>query len=375
MQEPHSVTIIGIGLIGGSISMAIKAQWPGVEITGCDLDPDVQKEALAQGVIDKGADSMESCCRGADFIFIATPVMVIPKIIKSIALVVGKDTIVTDVGSTKSKIAQVAGNVMPPTVDFIGGHPLAGSEQAGLKAATGELLKDAVYILTPTDKTSPDAFQKLHALLTKLGARVMALSPEKHDEIVAAVSHLPHLTATSLVNVVAAVEDESENRLFFTAGGFRDMTRIASGNPNLWVDICLDNREAIAASIQRLTSCLSDVRQLITEGNRQGLLDVLTIAKDKRESMSLGKETAAFFREFSIPVSDKPGAISQITLTFGELGINIEDIQIVHLGSDRGVIKLLVNDDHNISKAVAEIKHLGYKVIERRRGPVVKNER
>ncbi len=354
--------------------MAIKAQWPGVEITGCDLDSAVQKEALAQGVIDKSADSMESCCRGADFIFIATPITVIPKIIESISSVVGEDTIVTDVGSTKSKIVQVAGQVMPPNVDFIGGHPLAGSEQAGLKAATSELLKEAVYILTPTTKTSPDAFQKLHALLTKLGARVVALSPEKHDEIVAAVSHLPHLTAMALVNVVAAVEDGSENRLLFTAGGFRDTTRIASGNPNLWVDICLDNREAIASSIQRLTSSLSDVGKLLTEGNRQGLLEVLTLAKDRRELMSPGREIAAVFREFSIPVSDKPGAISQITLTFGELGINIEDIQIVHLGSDRGVIKVLVNDNSNVSKAVTEIKRLGHKVIERGAGSVVDNE-
>ena len=374
MPEPRRVTIIGIGLIGGSISMAVKAQWPGAQITGCDLDPDVQKEALAQGVIDKVADDMESCCRSADFIFIATPVMVIPKIIESIALVVGEDTIVTDVGSTKSKIVEVAGNVMPATVNFIGGHPLAGSEQAGLRAATGGLLKDAVYILTPTAKTSPEAFQKLHALLTKLGAKVVALSPEKHDEIVAAVSHLPHLTATALVNVVAAVEDGSENRLLFTAGGFRDLTRIASGNPDLWVDICLDNREAIAASIQRLTSTLGDVCQLITEGNRQGLLDVLTLAKNKRASMTLDKPADAVAREFNIPVSDKPGAISQITLTFGELGINIEDIQIVHLGSERGVIKILVNDNPNISKAVAEIKRLGYKVIERPAGSVVDNE-
>ncbi len=364
MTEPQKVTIIGVGLIGGSISLAVKSHWPQVTVTGFDIDSDVQSEALAHGVIDESAVDIESSCAGADFIFIATPVLIVPRVIETIASVVGEETIVTDVGSTKTAIVEIAEKVLPPATNFIGGHPLAGSEQAGLRAATPELLKDSVYVLTPTTRTSPDAFQKLHKLLTNLGARVIALSPKKHDEIVAGVSHLPHLTATALVNVVAAVGEEGENRLLFAAGGFRDLTRIASGNPDLWADICLDNKEAIAVSIDKLTAGLSDIRQVITDGDRDRLIEILATAKDRRASMSSGAAAATVLREFNISVSDKPGIISQITLTFGQLGINIEDIQIVHLGGDSGVVKLLVNDNPRIHKALLELKNSGHKITE-----------
>ena len=365
MAEPQKVTVIGVGLIGGSISLAVKSRWPQVTVTGFDIDSDVQSEALSQGVIDEIASDIESSCAGADFVFIATPVLIVPRVIEAIASVVGEETIVTDVGSTKTAIVEIAEKALPPTTNFIGGHPLAGSEQAGLQAATPELLKDSVYVLTPTKRTSPDAFQKLHQLLTNLGAKVIALSPNKHDEIVAGVSHLPHLTATALVNVVAAVEEEGENRLLFAAGGFRDLTRIASGNPELWADICLDNKEAIAVSIDKLTTGLNNIRQVITVGDRDRLLKILATAKDRRASMSSAAATTVI-REFNISVSDKPGIISQITLTFGQLGINIEDIQIVHLGGDSGVVRLLVNDSPRIHKALSELKNLGHKITESR---------
>lgn len=167
---------------------------------------------------------------------------------------------------------------------------MAGSEQAGLEAATPTLLKGAVYILTPTSHTSPEAFQKLHTLLIKLGARVMALSPGKHDEVVATVSHLPHLTASALVNLAV------DNQLLFAAGGFRDLTRIASGNPLLWVDICLDNKKAIIKSIDRFIADLQEVKSFLADGRRQELLDMLEAAKTRRASMVVGEPAARIYR-------------------------------------------------------------------------------
>lgn len=358
-----NITIIGLGLIGGSIGMALKAQWPETVITAYDVDADVLKAAMAQGVIDTAAVDAGSACKGADFVFIATPISVIPELLKAIARSVEPVTIVTDVGSTKTHIVETAQAVLPPEVDFIGGHPMAGSEQEGLKAATPGLLREAVYVLTPTSRTRPEAFQKLHSLLTKLGARVMALSPKKHDEVVAAVSHLPHLAAAELVNSVATVEEGVENRLLFAAGGFRDLTRIASGNPALWVGICIDNKDAIIKSIDGFISNLGEVRDLIATGDREKLLARLEVAKEGRASMTKGEPAEAVYREIDVPVSDEPGTISQISLTFGQLGINIEDIQIVHISGDRGVIKLLVGEDPNIDKAVARLQELGFEIV------------
>ena len=320
--------------------------------------------AGAQGASDSGpADG----CREADFVFLAVPVSAIPNVMAEVAGAVGPRTIITDVGSTKTSVVAVAEALLPPEVNFIGGHPMAGSEQEGLSAATPALLQEAVYVLTPTPKTSPEAFQKLHALLTKLGAKVMALSPEKHDEVVAAVSHLPHLTASALVNLAARVEEGVENRLFFAAGGFRDLTRIASGSPSLWVDICFDNKEAIVKSIDQFISSLQNVRDLIVRGGRPELLGLLEAARARRASMAAGEPAAGVYREFDVPVSDRPGTISQLTLTFGQLGINIEDIQIVPLSGDRGVVKLLVNESPNLLKALAQLKDYGFDIIERTR--------
>ena len=366
-MEAQRITIIGVGLIGGSIGMAIKAEWPATVIVGFDIDRAVVKAAVEAGVIDEAAVDAAHGCRDADFVFVAVPVSAIPKVLHEIAGAVGPRTIITDVGSTKTTIVAVAETVFPPEANFIGGHPMAGSEQEGLRAATPALLREAVYVLTPTAKTGPEAFQKLHALLTKLGAKVMALSPEKHDEVVAAVSHLPHLTASALVNVVAGVEEGVENRLFFAAGGFRDLTRIASGSPSLWVDICLDNKKAITKSLDQFVSELKEVRDLIAGARRPELLGLLEAARARRAAMALGDSATAVYREFDVPVSDKPGTISRLTLTFGQLGINIEDIQIVPLSGDRGVVKLLVNDNPNIAKALAQLGEHGYDIFERSR--------
>lgn len=366
MPRPRRVTIIGLGLIGGSIGFALRDGWPKAEITGYDLDPAVMSAALAAGAITRACARASDCCDGADFVFIATPLPVIPEILESISTAIGPKTIVTDVGSTKTSIVAAARELLPPGATFIGGHPMAGSEQGGFESATRTLLKEAVYVLTPTSSTEPEAFQRLHELLTRLGARVMALAPDKHDEVVAAVSHLPHVLAASLVNLVGTVEEGVENRLLFAAGGFRDTTRIAGSNPDLWVEVCLDNREAILDSIDKFQVALEQARDFVAGSDREGLRDVFTSAKEKRLSLSIGEPTPAALRELDVIVSDRPGTISQITMTFGQLGINIEDIRIVHLSGEKGVIKMMVDDDPNLDRAMALLKEYGFDVLIRK---------
>ncbi len=363
MDQPGRVSIIGVGLIGGSIGLALKERWPTIQVTGFDASQETLDGALSSGLIDKAASDAADACKEAEFIFIATPVSTIPALLEEIAPAIGPDAIVTDAGSTKATIVKAAERSLSPSTSFIGGHPMAGSDQGGFRSASAGLLNEAVYVLTPTPSTKPEVFQKLHSLLTKLGARVMALGPEKHDEVVAAVSHLPHVLAAALVNLAAAYEEGVENRLFFAAGGFRDTTRIAASNPNLWVDICLDNGKAISASIEKYISSLESAKQLIDEGDREGLVKLLSLAKRRRASMSIGAPSTAIMRDLDILVTDSPGTISKITKTFGQLGINIEDIDIIHLSGDRGVIKLLVNDNPDIEKAVVQLRDHGFDVI------------
>ncbi len=357
------VTIIGLGLIGGSLGLALKQLDPPVEIVGYDIDDETLAAAVAAGAVDRAAESPSDSCADADFIFVATPLNVIPKVLTEIAGSVGPKTVVTDVGSTKQTIVETAREVLPSRVNFIGGHPMAGSDQGGFESATAALFKEAVYVLTPTVSTGSEAFQGLHALLMRLEARVMALSPAKHDEVVAAVSHLPHVLAAALVNHVGTVEEGVENRLLFAAGGFRDTTRIAGSNPDLWVDICLDNRDAIIESIDKFREVLGTARDHIASGDSQGLRGLLASAKERRLSMSIGEAAPAPLRELDVIVSDRPGTISEITRTFGQMGINIEDIRIVHLSGEKGVIKLMVYDDPQFERALQRLREYDFNIV------------
>ncbi len=357
------VTIIGLGLIGGSLGLALKQLDPPVEVAGYDIDAKTLAAAKAAGAIDTVVESPSDGCVAVDFVFIATPLGVIPKVLAEIAESVEAETVVTDVGSTKQTIIKTAGEVLPADGNFIGGHPMAGSDQGGFESATATLFREAVYVLTPTASTGSEAFQGLHALLTRLEARVMALSPAKHDEVVAAVSHLPHVLAAALVNHVATVDEGVENRLLFAAGGFRDTTRIAGSNPDLWVDICIDNQGAIVESIDSFRKVLSAARDQIAAGDARGLRSLLASAKERRLSMSIGETAPGVMREVDVIVSDRPGAISEITRTFGQMGINIEDIRIVHLSGEKGVIKLMVFDHPQFEKALQCLREYDFNIV------------
>lgn len=360
MIAPRKIAVIGVGLIGGSLCLAIKRRWPGVKVVGYHRDLDRLKQALKLRVIDEATDDLNGLCAGADFIFICTPVSNIIDQVKAIRPHLNDGTIVTDVGSTKRSIVYDAERLLAGKADFIGGHPLAGSEQKGVLGASASLFQSAIYILTPTPNTSPAAFQRLHGLLTQLGARIVALSPEKHDQVVAIVSHLPHLLAASLINLAARSAKETENILFFAAGGFRDMTRIAAGDPDLWVDISLENKEAILQALDDFISELSSLRRVLDKSDAAELLNDLAQAKELRQSLSLARPAEIKLREIEIPVTDTPGVISKVTLAFGRVGINIEDIQIIHISENSGIIRLLVSESPNLDQALAALKEEGF---------------
>jgi prephenate dehydrogenase len=244
---------------------------------------------------------------------------------------------------------------------------MAGSEQVGVEGASPDLFVGATWVLTPTALTDPVAYTRLRSVLADLGAVVVALAPAQHDALVAVVSHVPHLAAATLMDLAANLGEEHAALLQLAAGGFRDMTRIAAGQPNIWPDICDDNAEAIVATLDLLLEALKDMRRRVAERDRASLLDVLGRAAVARRALSERTPQAEDLVEVRVPVPDRPKVLAEITTLAAELGVNIFDLEIAHsVEGDRGVMLLVVAEEAT-SKLQAALADLGYRST---RGPV-----
>jgi prephenate dehydrogenase len=227
---------------------------------------------------------------------------------------------------------------------FVGGHPMAGSEQDGLKGADADLFNGATWVLTPTDGTDPVRYAELRTTIGSIGADVVELRPERHDALVALVSHVPHLTAATLMGIAASSAVEHATLLRLAAGGFRDMTRIAAGHPGIWPDICNENRDAILDGLDQLTAALAEVRTTVADGNRDGLLARLEIAREARINLPARIAAADALTEVRIPVPDRPGVLAEVTTLASELDVNIVDLEIAHSAEgERGVVILTID--------------------------------
>ena len=247
----------------------------------------------------------------------------------------------TDVAGVK---AAVAGGLDHPR--FVGGHPMAGSEQVGLDGADPDLFVGATWVLTPTANTDAGAYATVSQVVGSLGAEVVSLSPQQHDTLVAVVSHVPHLTAATLMNLADRASDEHAALLRLAAGGFRDMTRVAAGHPGIWPDICAANNEAIVATLDKFVVELSSVRDRVASGDRAWLLEVLEHAALARRSLPTAAVRPERLAELRIPVPDRPGVLAEITTLAGMLAVNISDLEIAHSAEgERGVLVLVVAAD------------------------------
>ena len=321
--------VVGTGLIGGSIGLALRRQ--GWHVTGDDRDPAVAARALELGALDAiGADP------AAEITFLATPVRAVADAAKAI-LSSGEGT-VTDVGSVKASIVDAVADAR-----FIGGHPMAGSEQDGIDGASADLFAGAVWVLTPTASTDDQALTTLRDVIGDLGADVVSLAPDHHDALVAVVSHVPHLTAASLMRMADDRATEHRALLRLAAGGFRDMTRIASGHPGIWPDICAENRTAIVDVLDGLLASLAEVRAIVADDDREGLLSVLEQARTARANLPSRLTSAGDLCEVRIPVPDRAGVLAEVTTLAGTLDVNIADLEIAHSSEgEQGVLILLV---------------------------------
>ena len=322
--------VVGTGLIGGSIGLALRAQ--GWHVTGRDLDPDRAARALRRGALDAVGDDP-----AAELAFICTPVSSVATEARA-ALAAG--AVVTDVGGVKGPIVAAVDHPR-----FVGGHPMAGSEQEGMDGADPRLFDGATWVLTPTVATDAEAYALVRSVVTSLGADVVALAPERHDELVATVSHVPHLAAATLMALAAGDATDQGPMLRLAAGGFRDMTRIAAGHPGIWPDICAENRDAIVEALDRLVAALSSMRDLVVEGDRPGLLTALERARAARVNLPARVAHGTELVELRVPVPDRPGVLAEITTLLGELDVNIEDLEIAHsVEGERGVLVLVVQE-------------------------------
>ncbi len=354
------VALIGTGLIGGSIGLALKAGTDTTIVVAFDTDAAAAKRAVERGAADVVAATATDAARDADFVFIATPVGAITDSVTAIAGSVSPGSVVTDVGSTKSRVVLEAEQALRQGSDFIGGHPMAGTEQEGIEAASATLFQGAWWILTPTERSSSDAYRKLHGLLTTLGARIMALDPAEHDKLMAVISHVPQLTATALMNMAAKRGEEHAGLLALAAGGFRDVTRVAASNPEIWLDICKENGDAIAATLQDFANELLSLRDLIVDRREGQLRDAFLQAREARRSLP-GKEVHDAPYEVIMPVPDRPGVLAQVTTSIGNLGINIEDLQITHSSEGgRGVLHLTIAGRAQAEKVSAALRDQGF---------------
>ncbi|MEY4365772.1 MAG: putative prephenate dehydrogenase [Actinomycetota bacterium] len=333
MSDARTANVIGLGLIGGSVCLALRRA--GFVVHGDDSSAERVAEALERSVIDRsGLDP------AAEVTFVATPVNEIPA---GVRLALETTTgWVTDVGSVKAPVASSC-----PDPRFVPGHPMAGSELHGLDGADATMFETAVWVLTPTRNTSDDAFAAVAGVVSRLGAEVVALDPVRHDDIVAMVSHVPHLTAATLMGLADTRSEEHLALLRLAAGGFRDMTRIASGQPGIWADICRQNRDSIVRGLDGLITGLTEMRDVVAAGNETRLLENLERARLARMNLPARAGAVEDLVEVRIPIPDRPGAAAEVFSLSGELGVNVVDFEVVHSAEgDRGVMVLVVRSEH-----------------------------
>lgn len=279
------LAVIGVGLIGGSFALALRRVGAVGSIVGADADGANLETARSIGIIDATAPDPQSAVAGAALVFIAVPSCSIAAVVREIAPALPPGCIVTDAGSVKASIVSECEAFMPPGCFFIGGHPIAGTEHSGASAAFPELFKGRRSVLTPSPQSDAAALLTVSKLWTAAGAEICCMEAHHHDRIFAEISHLPHAVAYALVHAVGTADVEGENVLSYTAGGFRDFTRIASSDPVMWRDIALMNRDALLASIDGFSASLAELRKRIECRDAAGLSGFFTTAKMFRDGI------------------------------------------------------------------------------------------
>jgi prephenate dehydrogenase len=348
--------VLGLGLIGGSIGLAAR-QRLGCEVIGWGPNRPTVERAVGLGAVDEPAGSIEEACGGAEIVFCAGPVSALPDLVARALAASGPEAVVTDAGSTKRELVAALGE----DERFIGGHPLAGAETAGVGNARADLFDGARWYLTPTERTSGILYDRLQRTIAGLGARPQAIDAEAHDRLMATVSHLPHVLANVLAAGAAAELTRDSERLPEVGPSFRDATRVAGSNPAIWGDIFSSNSDAVAAAIDDAIARLHEARELIASGETSAVAAWHAAAGGDRRRLLEANLAGGPLHELRVVVANRPGTVAELALALGEAGVNIEDMAL-HPATDMksGAVSLWVGGEEQAERAAALVRKLGH---------------
>jgi prephenate dehydrogenase len=351
------IAVLGVGLIGGSIGLAARERL-GAIVVGYDPDPGTREAALATGAADTATDSIAAACEGAEVVFCAAPVGLLAELVAAALAASGPDTAVTDVGSTKRGIVAVVGTDRR----FIGGHPLAGAETAGVTNARADLFEGARWYLTPTPESDGVLYDRLQRAVAGLGARPQAIEAGQHDRLMATVSGMPHAVANALA-AEAAGDLASGERVPEVGPSFRDATRVAGSNPAIWADIFASNREAIADSVEAVARRLDAAAALIRAGDTAAIGEWHAAAGEDRRRLLEAERPGGPLYELRIVVANRPGTMATLALALGEAGVNIEDMALYPAADmTSGAVSMWVAGEAQAERGAALVRELGHGV-------------
>ena len=357
------IGIIGLGLIGGSLAKAIRNRIVPKKITACDCDEFSLRLAQREGIIDEYTFSPDEKFAGCDIIFICTPVDTIFPTAEKLSAYAKKGCVITDVGSTKGSIYKSM-RTMSEKLYFIGGHPMTGSEKFGYAASKEHLFENAYYISAPAENVPESIVAEFENLLKTIGAIPVTVSPCEHDFIVASISHVPHIIASCLVNNVKRLDGKEHLMRTLAAGGFKDITRIASSNPNMWESICFENKEEILRVLTAYENTLAEFKALIANNNKNEILSLLSEAKAYRDEFSAASKLSSSGRcDIVVDVVDKPGSIAVIAVLLSSNNINIKNIGIVKSREqENGPLLISFSTEQERQRSITLLKSHNYEI-------------
>ena len=357
-----TVGVIGVGLMGGSLGLAALERVGVAEVHGFSRTQATLDLALERGALTRACGSLEEAVSGADIVFVCTPVRRVVQDVKAALAAAPAGAVVSDVGSTKGPLMRA----LTPEEErrCVGGHPLCGSETAGVGNARASLYDGATFFVTPGAHVDADAYQRLYGFLGAIGARPVAVDPEEHDRLMAVVSHLPHVLANVLMTQ-AGLHAGSRDALLSAGPSFRDLTRIAGSNRRVWTDIFLENRAALLAALATFQEGLQEVLEALAANDAARLDEAIGRAAAQRERMlAAGSLEARELHRLIIHVTDRPGVFKEITVALGDAGINIEDLSMHHMSAELGgTLTVYVLGEEASARGAHLLAGLGYDVI------------
>lgn len=344
-----------MGLIGGSVALGLRQRFLAKRVIGLDASMDVLREAEALGVVDEIRPSPGEWLSAADLVVLAAPMRALAPLARELVPFLNPAALVTDVGSVKGGIAEVMEEL--GVRNFVAGHPMAGSERGGVTHARAELLQNAVWVLTPTDQTPLTALSRLRNVVEQLGAAPIVMPPDAHDALVATISHLPYLASLAMTHMVA----RDERLSLLAAGGFRDLTRVASGDPRMSRDMVVENKDALREALgrfrkqlERLECDLDDPEELLAAAHE---------GKRTRDSLPVVKRSLLPPKhDLVVAMPDKPNQIGAVTQKLGAAGVNIKDIEVLAIREEGGALRLGLESPEEVARAAQILRDEGFEV-------------